>query len=643
MDPSIRKKRRMVSVAIFVLLVFWLLGSGIFFATTTRNNEVSNYEESLESVAINNANAVVLTFEKYVHFLTMSSDFLRDVSYDEAYLEQALSDIVDLEDFSLIAIVLPDGSSYVTSGQELVPAGYIFTEQMQSRDTFVTDVYYDEVVQSYAVSVNVPLIRDDGEMLAYIVGVLSTQILSENFNQVFYDMGGYYHVIDGRGQYVAMSDSDMMVDMERSFQEAAIDLEYIDGYNAEDLISSIQTKTAGFTRYTADGVERTAYFTPISVNGWMMYNVIPQTIMAQRINPIFISTILLLLNFVALFSILLLWVYRSQHNLKEFAEENEKNFRFLAEQTQKFIIEWNFTSNMIKITGDLQSFLGSKEHVELLSFNSLRDNIHQDDIGTVDKALMALQAGEQVSEYKLRVRLHNRSYVWCLLSGIPIANDKKQGVFHKAIGFIENIDEKEKEAALLKEMSQLDTLTKVYNKGTTQDLIESAIETSSESKNRHSLLIIDLDNFKAINDTFGHQFGDDVIKEMASYLMGIVRQSDIVGRIGGDEFFVFMKDISSDVLVTTKCKLICTYFDKVYEKEGKTVAISASIGVAEYPAQGTTYPQLYKNADIALYHVKKQGKNNYQVYNEDMAMEYVSQRTEIESGVVLEGQTTPAP
>ncbi len=627
----VQKHRSFIQIFTVVFVFVWLLASGFSFFYTTTNNEIASFEDTLESVAKNNANSVSFSFEKYTHFLIMMSDFLRNASYDETYFGEALNDIKNLEDFSNIAVILPNGESYVTNGTSLSLANYPFVERMENRETFVSEVYYDEYAACNAVSVNVPLISDDGELVAYLVGILGTDILSGYFNQTFYDVGGYYLVLDSKGHYVALSDSAHVEDENRSFWDLAEDIGYVNDYTSEELVHSLDTQTAGVTRYAIDDVKRTAYFTPIAINEWMMYSVIPDTIISVHIDTIVFSAVLLMLNITLLFSVLLFLVYRTQRALTQYAEENERNFRFVAEQTDKWIAEWDFSAESVKLTGKLQAFLGTEKHTKTISFAALQNTVHPEDLFVFTHILNALKNEHSTSDGKVRLRLQNGSFVWCMLSGVPIHPDKRKKAHSRAIGFIENIDELEKEAVLLKEMSELDTLTKTYNKGTTESLIEKTIAVSSKNTDKHSLLILDLDNFKSINDTFGHQFGDDVIRELASYLSGIVRHNDVVGRIGGDEFFVFLKDTLSDSLVVEKCQSICTHFHKSYEKDGKSVSISASIGVANYPAHGTSFSQLYQHADIALYHVKEQGKNNYEFYNSQMHIEYTAQRTQIDS------------
>jgi len=166
----------------------------------------------------------------------------------------------------------------------------------------------------------------------------------------------------------------------------------------------------------------------------------------------------------------------------------------------------------------------------------------------------------------------------------------------------------------LKEKAVLDSATGIYNKQTTEDLIIEFL--SNEGKTgKHALLIIDIDDFKEINDEFGHRKGDLIISTLSTEISKLFRTSDIIGRIGGDEFMILIKNIEGMDLINAKAKAICNIFnDKKFEL-GKTVTVSTSIGIAIYNEDGETYEELYEAADQALYNSKGVEKGTFTFYN----------------------------
>ncbi len=177
------------------------------------------------------------------------------------------------------------------------------------------------------------------------------------------------------------------------------------------------------------------------------------------------------------------------------------------------------------------------------------------------------------------------------------------------------IVESERKQQELQLKAERDPLTKLYNKEVTALLIEDYIRFHN-AQNLGALFLIDLDNFKSANDQRGHIFGDELLVTVAKKLSQLFRLDDIVGRIGGDEFMVFMKNVHDIESVELKAHEICTALHIGFEKKDKTNGfISASIGVALFPTHANEYNNLYKNADEALYSSKDNGKNTYSIYN----------------------------
>lgn len=162
----------------------------------------------------------------------------------------------------------------------------------------------------------------------------------------------------------------------------------------------------------------------------------------------------------------------------------------------------------------------------------------------------------------------------------------------------------------LEKRLKLDALTGVLNKETTKESIEEFLQ--GEPEGEHVFFLIDIDNFKNVNDTFGHLFGDSVLKNIAEKIIGLFRNSDIVGRMGGDEFVVFMKHAGENqarIKAQNVCDVVKQEFNGV---EGK-VKITCSVGISLYRNGKGDYAGLFSAADGAMYQAKKEGKNQYWV------------------------------
>ncbi len=188
----------------------------------------------------------------------------------------------------------------------------------------------------------------------------------------------------------------------------------------------------------------------------------------------------------------------------------------------------------------------------------------------------------------------------------------KEGEPLFSIGKTYDIDRQKR----LEVLSKTDLLTNCLNKITTENTIKDIIETTPSS---HALFLIDVDDFKSVNDQLGHYFGDITLSDIAKNLHSNFRSVDIIGRIGGDEFLVFVKDISNEKVIISKAEAITKAFNNSYSGENGDYKVSGSIGIALYPKHASSYEELYKCADKALYSSKMAGKDRYTIYSDDIA------------------------
>ena len=169
----------------------------------------------------------------------------------------------------------------------------------------------------------------------------------------------------------------------------------------------------------------------------------------------------------------------------------------------------------------------------------------------------------------------------------------------------------------LKQVAETDPMTGLLNKAFAQKTLTGLCSVTSGA-----LMMVDLDSFKLVNDLFGHGMGDRVLIRFAEILRGVVRSSDIAGRMGGDEFILFCRDIRDETLIAAKSRIINEHLAASaveFMGEGHGIPLGASIGAVIVPDEGTSFPDLYRKADKALYNVKQNGKHGYAVYHEASA------------------------
>ena len=180
-----------------------------------------------------------------------------------------------------------------------------------------------------------------------------------------------------------------------------------------------------------------------------------------------------------------------------------------------------------------------------------------------------------------------------------------------------SLKSKDLEAKLAK-LAHFDGLTGLYNRSLFNELLIKATQQSERSGKKFALVTLDLDNFKFINDNYGHPAGDQLLTKIARRLKQVTRSSDIVARLGGDEFSLLLKDVKNDSDFVKLVEHIMAVFQKPIQVSSKTVTISPSIGIAVYPTDTHIASELIDFSDRAMYQAKTNGRNTYSFYNQEL-------------------------
>lgn len=207
-----------------------------------------------------------------------------------------------------------------------------------------------------------------------------------------------------------------------------------------------------------------------------------------------------------------------------------------------------------------------------------------------------------------RTECDGTAYIHNLFVTAEKTGQMLSGLQKETSTFITKLSQTENRINLLQTCAEQDSLTKVFNAGTTKRLVE---EYLSKPEVHCAMLIIDIDNFKHINDCYGHMTGDGAMVCAANAIKKQFRANDIVGRIGGDEFLVLMKDITDAGIVASKCAAIIAAFNTLCVGEMQEGHMCCSIGAAVSCTDKVVYNAMFLCADKAMYRTKQSGGNNY--------------------------------
>jgi len=206
--------------------------------------------------------------------------------------------------------------------------------------------------------------------------------------------------------------------------------------------------------------------------------------------------------------------------------------------------------------------------------------------------------------------------VWISISGEPVFDSS--GVFKGYRGVGKDITERKLDEEHIHYIANHDALTALPNRAMFSDVLSHAILSARRYQRSFAVLFMDLDRFKNINDTLGHDSGDKLLQEMGKRLTQTMRTSDVVARLGGDEFVVLVQEVTEPKQVASVARKVLSALVHPLTIQGQECRVTASIGICMYPSEAQDEVALMKNADIAMYRAKEDGKNNYKFYSQEM-------------------------
>ena len=192
----------------------------------------------------------------------------------------------------------------------------------------------------------------------------------------------------------------------------------------------------------------------------------------------------------------------------------------------------------------------------------------------------------------------------------------------KALGRFKEKQKSQQEQNNINYLAYYDSLTNLPNRQLFNDRVHQVLVRAQRNELKFSLLFMDMDCFKAINDTHGHLIGDRVLQQVATRILGCLRAEDTLSRYGGDEFALLLPDVADQHGVTTVAEKILSEVRKPFHINEHELQLRLSIGIAIYPSTGTDLDILLQNADIAMYHVKKYRKDDYCFYSDAISRDH---------------------
>jgi diguanylate cyclase (GGDEF)-like protein/PAS domain S-box-containing protein len=295
-------------------------------------------------------------------------------------------------------------------------------------------------------------------------------------------------------------------------------------------------------------------------------------------------------------------------------QQREEQFRLIAEHTQDLICLLNADGQFFYISPSSESLLGYAPKT-LIGADFFR-LVHPDDREAVAAAFRQTLESDSGQSQEFRVQHQNGDWrIFELIAGRVLDSN---GTPQRIVAVSRDITKRRRDEETIRHLAYYDALTGLPNRALFNDRLALAIAHSYRNRQLLGLMFLDMDRFKTVNDTLGHVMGDRLLQGISERLKTCLREGDTIARLGGDEFMLLLPGVAQIEDIAKVAQRILEALKTPFPCEGHDLHITTSIGIALYPNDSTDGDSLLKNADIAMYRAKEQGRNNYQFYTPGM-------------------------
>jgi diguanylate cyclase (GGDEF)-like protein/PAS domain S-box-containing protein len=321
----------------------------------------------------------------------------------------------------------------------------------------------------------------------------------------------------------------------------------------------------------------------------------------------------------------------SRRKIEEVLWKDVERFGLVSKATNDALLEWDLASDKVWQNDNYQRLFGYPSDELQQNMESWFGHIHADDRLRVQQRLLGvINSSQDLWSDEFRVMRRDQTVAHVHARGFVNRDDA--GTALKMLGVLQDITARKESEERTRFLADHDELTGLPNRSLFKQSLARAIQRAERSGKFLSVLFLDLDRFKNINDSLGHETGDQVLRAVAERLSGCVRQVDVVARFGGDEFAVLIEGLTAEDQAGAVARKIVDALAKPLVLAGRQYRPGASIGISTYPTDGRDVLSLQKNADIAMYRAKEEGRGTFQFYSEQLNTHSI-QRLEFETNL----------
>lgn len=550
---------------------------------------------------------------------------ISDVLGNEEKERQWMESVLNTGEFRRLGIAGTDGMASYTNGRKTgqisISEEEFFTRPMETGKWHIEGPLDSPIEEGYnCFVIGVPIFKD-GEKIGVLFGSYNAQQIIDEMLMGWRESGKRIFVSDRKGNIQFGYDVDARMTMEGNifdiYEEDAV---FKEGSSLKKMKQDAMGKRTGIAQIELNGDTRYVIYEALDISEWRLFCGTTQQIAEEKYEFVQTNMHRMILKLViAAGMILVAAIVLSRSTLSELKrkqkklEESEERYRILEENSNDVFFEYNLKTKKVFMGENCRRMFG--ENIDF-STKEAQQIIHPDDR---EKYLRFKKTIDEKKElYDVEIRAFRRDidkYAWFRIHAVDAKGNKEER--ERVVGKIADISLEKAQIDDLTRKAERDFLTGVYNRESMIRFVEKKLEMNPQ--NRHAFLLFDMDEFKKVNDTYGHDAGDRVLKNFSSILQNFFRKDDVVGRIGGDEFMAFLSGVKDEEALKNRID----QFYKVFREnrgEGAEKIAGCSVGIAIYPEHGKDFQNLYESADLAMYTSKFSGKGKATVYTEELRL-----------------------
>jgi diguanylate cyclase (GGDEF)-like protein len=467
--------------------------------------------------------------------------------------------------------------------------------------------------------ISVPLVIDN-RYYGVIVGSFSKDTFSDLLKIETYNGEGYVFMCNTNGEVFMSTDHKNLIFNEGNLLGQFGKVTFNDGFTIYDLVHDFDTGAANTISYEYGNKKRYATYMTAGLSDLYIFSAVPTEAVNHVVTASFYQTLALVINLVLIFAFMFTFIMLRDKRKKQLLEQ-EKELLYLSDERHRLfenlsdsiLFEGDLKTDSIHYNHNFEKILGHIPGLLKLSdFTKPSMTVHDDDMEQFLRFGASMKSGTARDMAEFRLLGNNGQYIWYRAKFMTVFDQSDDPV--KIVGQLTDIDSETTQLLEIKDQAVSDSLTKLNNRMHIQEIVTEYIEGNGKNL-MHAFLIIDIDDFKKINDTLGHFQGDNTLTTFADMLKRVFPTCTYISRTGGDEFAAFVKNIPSPEYAARKAQEIVESTRTLNFDECGDLRFSCSVGIAIYPNNGDTFDDLFKKSDIALYVAKMQGKNRYSLYD----------------------------